>query len=128
MIVLDSHVWIWWRSRSRDALSRLARRAIDTADEIGIPVICCLEVAQAEKRGRIKLDRPISVWIEQSLVDERVRLLTLTPSIAVVATQLDWTHGDPFDRMVVATALAHRAPLVTKDERIRRFQGVATIW
>jgi PIN domain nuclease of toxin-antitoxin system len=128
VIILDSHVWIWWWSRTRDALSLPARQAIDTADEIGVPVICCVEVAQAERRNRISLDRPINVWIEQSLVRDRVRLLTLTPSIAIEASRLEWNHKDPFDRIIVATALAHRAPLVTRDDRIRRFQGVTTIW
>ena len=128
MIVIDSHVWIWWWSLTPDALSAAARQAIDSADEIGIPVIACVEVAQAERRRRIRLDRPITAWIEQCLASERVRLLALTPSIAIEASRLKWNHRDPFDRVIAATAIVHRAPLVTKDERIRKFQGVATIW
>ena len=88
----------------------------------------CLEVAQLEKRGRIALDRDVRVWFEQSLSSERVRLLPLTPEIALGAVHLLWDHRDPFDRTIVATAIAHRAPLVTKDDRIRGFEGVPTIW
>jgi PIN domain nuclease of toxin-antitoxin system len=128
VIILDSHVWIWWWSKTQDQLSLPARQAIDSAEEIGIPVISCLEVAQAEKRERIRLDRPIRAWIDQSLSSAGVRLLDLTPAIAIAASYLEWDHRDPFDRMIVATAIAHRAPLVTKDDRIRRFPGVATIW
>jgi len=128
VIVLDSHVWIWWWSKTRDGLSPAARETIDAASEIGIPALNCVEVAQAERRGRISLDRPIDIWIDQSLASARVRLLPLTPAIAIASAQLEWRHRDPFDRVIVATALFYRAPLVTKDDRIRRFQGVATIW
>jgi PIN domain nuclease of toxin-antitoxin system len=128
VIVLDTHVWVWLSSQIDDLLSPVALRAIDSASEIGIPAVCCLEIAQHEKRGRLELDRDIRSWFEQSLTTERVRLLPLTPEIAIGAARLLWDHRDPFDRVIVATAIVHRAPLVTKDDRIRRFQGVATIW
>lgn len=128
MIVLDTHVWLWWWSKTKDMLSPAAVRAIDSADEIGIPAMSCLEVAQLDIRGRIRLDRDVNVWFDQSLSSDRARLLPLTPQIALGAVRLLWEHRDPFDRAIIATAILHRAPLITKDDRIRRFQGVATIW
>jgi PIN domain nuclease of toxin-antitoxin system len=128
VIVLDTHVWLWWASAVEDALSPAAARAIESAVQIGIPAVSCLEIAQHERRGRMTFDREISRWFAQALGRDRVRLLPLTPEIAVVAAGLSWSHRDPMDRVIVATAIVHRAPLVTKDDRIRRFQGVATIW
>jgi len=126
VIILDTHVWLWWRSNTPDALSRTAKRAIETATEIGIPAVCCLEIAQQVTRERIRVDRDLRVWFQQAL--NGTRLLPLTPDISIGAAQLLWNHRDPFDRVIVATAIVHRAPLITKDDRIRRFQGVATIW
>ena len=128
MIILDTHVWLWWWSAERKRLSPAVRKAIEAAEEIGIPAISCWEVAMLHLRGRIALDRDVRVWIAQSLREDRVRLLELTPDIAVGAARLRWDNRDPADRLIVATAMIHRAPVVSKDERIRSFQPANAIW
>lgn len=128
LIVLDTHVWLWWWSDQRDALSSAAVRAVETAEVVGIPAISCWEIALLERRGRISLDRDAAVWIAQSLSTDRVKLLELTPQVAVSAARLVWDHSDPADRLIVATAIVHRAPVVTKDDRIRRYQPAHAIW
>ena len=128
MIILDTHVWLWWWSKERGRLPARVRKAIETADEIGIAAITCWEVAMLDLRGRIALDRDVRVWIAQSLRAERVRLLQLTPDIAVGAARLLWDNRDPADRLIVATAMIHRAPVVSKDRRIRSFQAANAIW
>jgi PIN domain nuclease of toxin-antitoxin system len=55
-------------------------------------------------------------------------LLPLTPAVAVKATELGKFHGDPADRLIVATAILESAALVTRDRRIRDYAGVTTIW
>jgi PIN domain nuclease of toxin-antitoxin system len=128
VIVLDTHAWLWWWSDARDELSPVAIRAIDEAEVLGIPALSCFEIVQADRKKRAVFDRDVRLWIEQSLSAERVRVLPVTPEIAIGAARLLWDHRDPFDRIIVATALIHRAPLVTRDDRIRRFGGVPTIW
>jgi PIN domain nuclease of toxin-antitoxin system len=54
-------------------------------------------------------------------------VLAITPDIAATAAALP-IHGDPADRLIVATAIVHRAPLVTKDQRIRAAGVVETLW
>jgi PIN domain nuclease of toxin-antitoxin system len=96
---------------------------------IGVPAICCVEVAALAARGRIVLDRPTLDWLSDALDQPRVELLPLSPAVAVKAADLPATlPGDPADRLIVATAVLESAPLVTKDERLRGFAGVRTIW
>lgn len=128
MIILDTHVWLWWWSKDRKRLTLAVRKAIDGAEEIGIAAISCWEVAMLDRRGRIALDRDVRVWIAQSLRADRVRFLDLTPEISVGAARLLWDNKDPADRLIVATAMIHRASVVSKDERIRRFQPANAIW
>lgn len=128
MIVLDTHAWVWWVAEPA-RLSRRAMRAIEGADRIGVPAICCLEVAAAVARGRISIDRDVLDWIEQALAQPKVEFLPLTPRVSVKSTQLGPTfHGDPADRVIVATALMESATLITKDAAIRKSKAVPTIW
>ena len=128
MIVLDTHAWIWWVSEPA-RLSKAARRQIDRAWTIGIPAICCLEIAVLAARRRISLDRPTIAWLADALEQPRMELLPLSPAVAAHAADLPASlPGDPADRLIVATALVESAPLVTKDERLHTFQGIKAIW
>jgi PIN domain nuclease of toxin-antitoxin system len=127
VIVLDTHTWIWWVSEPA-RLGRRGRSAIEAADRIGVPAVCQFEVAAAIARGRITLDRAPLEWIEQALALPRVELLPLTPAIAVKATQLGPFHGDPADRLIVASAVLAGATLVTKDRNIRAYGAVSSVW
>ena len=127
MIVLDTHAWLWWVS-DPDLLGRAARKQIEAGDRIGVASVSCFEVAAAAAKGRISLDRGTLDWLHQAIALPRVELLPLTPAVAVKATALGRFHGDPADRLIVATALLESAPVVTKDRRIRTYQAVVTIW
>ena len=128
MTVVDTHAWIWWVSEP-GRLGVKARRALDNARRIGVPAICCLEVAALAARGRISLDRPTLEWLHDALAVPRVDLLPLSPAVAVKAAALPASFpGDPADRLIVATAQVETAPLVTRDERIDRASVVTTIW
>jgi PIN domain nuclease of toxin-antitoxin system len=127
VIVLDTHTWLWWASAPRQ-LGRLARRELERAKWIAVPAICCLEVATLVTRGRITLDRPTLDWLEDALDDPRVDLLSLSPAVAAKAASLDAFHGDPADRLIVASAILYSAKLVTKDARIRAYGAVESVW
>jgi PIN domain nuclease of toxin-antitoxin system len=127
VIVLDTHAWIWLVS-DPDQLGSAARRAIERDRSRGIAAISCWEVAMLAARGRIELDRDAVSWMDDALEVEELELLPLTPAVAVASAQLGEFHGDPADRMIVATALTHGAVLVTKDERIRALKLVKTVW
>lgn len=127
-VVLDTHAWIWWAADPR-RLSARARQRIDEAATIGVCAISCWEVGMLVARGRLELDRDELEWMEQALALPRCTLLALTPSAAVTAARLPASFpGDPADRLIVATAMDHAAPIVTRDARIRGFAPENAIW
>jgi PIN domain nuclease of toxin-antitoxin system len=71
----------------------------------------------------------VQVWIDIALQSPKVRLLSLTPEIAVLASRLPGGfHGDPADRLIVATSLTFQAPLISKDRKIQQWGYLQTIW
>jgi len=129
VIVLDTHVWLWWRA-SPDRLSERVRRAIESSDRVGISAMSCFEVARLAADGRITLATDPRTWIRRALVGERTELLEVDAEVAVTAALLDRRGfpGDPADRMIFASALTRRALLGTQDRRIRDYDGAVAVW
>ena len=131
MIVLDTHAWIWWVAGSPD-LSRKARQAIEDHQEsasILVSSISVWELSMLVMRGRLALTMPPGEWISRSEALPCLRFVPVDNRIALQSTRLPGPlHGDPADRLIVATALLASAPLVTKDERLQRYGHLQTIW
>jgi PIN domain nuclease of toxin-antitoxin system len=129
VIVLDTHAWLWWLA-APERLSRAAGKAIERAPHIGVSTLSAWEVAMLAARGRISLDRDVSLWVRQALADERVESLAPSADVAVTAGLLDAQSfpGDPVDRLIYATARSTGATLVTRDAAIRAFDSAATLW
>lgn len=126
MIVLDTHVWVWWVHN--DAQLTTECRDFIAAHEatgLGISAISCWEVAKLVELGRLILPQPVEVWLNLALAYPGVQLLDLTPQIAVESTHLPGEfHRTPADQIIVATARVYDCPLVTLDGKIRSYPHV----
>ena len=129
MIVLDTHIWIWW-VHGDPMLSASTRTMLDSAEPtgLGVSAISCWEVAKLVEYGRLSLPCPTLDWMEQALSYPGVRLIELSPRISVESTLLPGTfHRDPADQIIVATSRLLDAPLVTVDARILAYPHVRLI-
>lgn len=127
MIVLDTHAWLWAYGND-GRLSAAAHEAIADADIVGIAAISLWEAAMLERRGRIVVNRPARDWLDAAIRHPRLRVIPVTPELAVESAALALPHGDPADRMIVATARVHGVRLVTKDGKIANAGVVETLW
>jgi PIN domain nuclease of toxin-antitoxin system len=127
VIVLDTHVLLWW-TNTPQLLSTAADDALTTADVVAVSAITVLEIAILHRRSRIQIDDDPLSWIRDLGKARGLRVLPVTTEVGVRAGELQEILRDPMDCLIVATALTHGVPLVTKDERIQRSGGVATIW
>lgn len=120
-LLLDTHVWIWLME-GIPLLGSKYRKIINEAvlqTQVNISAISLWEVSMLVMKSRIKLEKPISAWIEESLSLPGMALKPLTPHIAIEACQLpEGFHGDPADRLIVATARLHNLVLLTHDSKI----------
>lgn len=121
-LLIDTHCWLWMEDGTLQRFSSAAVAAIrsaSTEDRLLISVISVWEVALLEAKGRIELELDCHTWVRQALATPGLTLAPVTPEIAVASTRLPGDlHGDPADRLIVATARAHGATLLTKDTKI----------
>lgn len=126
MIVLDTHIWVWW-VHGDARLSDAASRTITAHEPSGIVVsaISCWEIAKLVEVGRLELPHPVGTWLSLAFGYPGVRVMELTPEIAVGSTQLPTGfHRDPADQIIVATARALDIPLLTADAKILGYPHV----
>ena len=121
-LLLDTHVVLWWQRDDR-RLNRRAREAIATADVVWVSSISAWEAAIKSALGRLRLTEPFGVLVK---VDDFTEL-PVTLAHADRLQTLPTHHRDPFDRMLVAQALAERATIVSSDRLLEPY-GAEMIW
>lgn len=129
MILLDTCVLIF-DALAPDRLTRAARDAIEQADAAA-DLVCCdislWEIAMLVERGRLYPGTDAGTFLRLALDARSVRVLPIALEIAVRSISLG-LHGDPADRLIAATAVVHRATLITSDQRLRDARLVPTLW
>lgn len=132
MIVLDTHVLVWWVAGETKNLSRKARQVLEQhgkRNELLISSISIFEIVTLERRGRLRFTVSASEWLGQVRRLPEFRIEPLTDDIAERAGQFgDVFPGDPADRLIAATALVRGIPLVTHDERLQGIEHLKTVW
>lgn len=126
MLVVDTHVAVWWAGDPR-RLGRAAQARLAAEDRLGIPTIVFWEVALLVRKRKLDLGMPVNEWAHAIQSVPRVEALPLTAEIAVQADELEM-HADPADRFIVATALRYGVPLISKDRLMRSLRCIETIW
>jgi PIN domain nuclease of toxin-antitoxin system len=125
MIVLDTHIWLWWVNGNTAALGEKRKEMVDAADEAVVSAISCFEVAWLEAHGRIELLCDRTSWFEKALQGSGITLLPITPEIAGRAVDLPEHHTDPQDRLIIASALIHEAQLMSSDRKFPLYKELA---
>ncbi len=129
MIVLDTHIWVWWVDESSQLSERHTQLIQDNEQTgLGVSAISCWEVAKLVELGRLGLAGSIAEWMEQAIIYPGIELLPLTPHIAIESTKLPGNfHRDPADQIIVATARVHNLSLLTVDHLILDYPHVHTL-
>ena len=126
-VLLDTHAWVW--SFANDALlSSRARTAIREADTVYVSPISFFEIGQKVRTGRWPEMQGRVNELPAILKEQGGSIATLTPEICLDASTMDWKHRDPFDRLIVSTALALGVGLVSKDSAFEDRDDLTLVW
>lgn len=129
-VLLDTHVWVWWLTPG-SPLPRTERSALDASAERGELLLSAISLWEAQvlhAKARLELPLVFADWLRRAADP---RMLEVVPLDVQVVLALDALpphfHGDPADRLIVATVRAHGLALATHDAAIRRSRAV-TLW
>jgi len=121
-LLLDTHAWIWLAEGIPDKLSRSCLDRIRVAgreQRLLVSAISVWELGMLEAKGRVLLPMNIRDWVEEALSKPGLALAPLSPEIAIESSHLPGNlHGDPADRIIVATARVLGGTLLTRDRQL----------
>lgn len=124
MILLDTHTLIWLDA-GLNQLGARARERLDIAlreERLAVSAISFWETGMLVAKNRLQIRVDLLKW-RSDLIGGGLRELPITGMVGIEAASLDRFHGDPADRLIVATAIQHKAQIATADESILRWNG-----
>ena len=128
MIVIDTHIWLWWLLDESKLSAEQADALRREQQAIVLCTVSLLEAARKAEVGELRLPVDAATWIDDAAHVARLRMMPITPQIAVESVRLPAPfHRDPADRPIVATARVLQCPLVSSDRRIVDYPHVTTI-
>ena len=130
-LLIDTHIWLWW-ILGQSELPHKERAALDAMASAGSPpglaAISLWEAQMLMHKGRLKVGEPLTHWLPTAAAPEAVTLIAMDVRVILALDTLPGGfHGDPADRIIVATARSMGLPLATHDTNIRRSRAVK-IW
>ena len=130
MVVLDTNALIFDALQPKRLTPR-ALRAIEAASErgdIACSDISLWEIATLVAKDRLDPGAELTQFLHDMIQSRGLSVLPITPEIAALAQSAQFSHGDPADRIISATALYHKAKLVSADARLRKLKTLEVVW
>jgi len=128
-LLLDTHIWIWKVGAPDKLRKRVAQAIQDEGNELWLSPISIWELAILVRKRRIELDDEIDAWVSRTLAQTTFREAPLTYEVALEVEKIRFSHADPADHFIAASARVFDLTLVTADPRLLELktQGIATL-
>ena len=125
-VLLDTHALVWFGQNSRK-LSARARNVLQTATDVFVSAASAWEIAMKVRSGKWPDARVLEAAFSEHIKIAGYLVLPVTVEDALRAGRLPGSHGDPFDRMIAAQAIARDMRVISIDPKLDSF-GVRRVW
>ncbi|MDR1212984.1 MAG: type II toxin-antitoxin system VapC family toxin [Propionibacteriaceae bacterium] len=127
-LLADTHTLLWL-ARESQRLSPLAKTLLaDAANEVLLSAASVWELSVKRHLGKLPEAAPVIDGFAELTRRFSARPLSMSPAHARLAGALDWSHRDPFDRMLAAQAILESATLVSCDEIFDQIPDLRRLW
>ena len=126
-LLLDTHIWIWSLLEPGHLTKQVAAELENLSNELWLSPISTWELLILIERGRVLLDRDPKTWILEVFQKIPFKEAPLNHQVAIASRFLAFSHQDPADRFLAATALVYDLTLVTADERLIDSEEIAIL-
>ena len=125
-LLLDTHIWLW-AVMEPERLNPAIRTAIETEVELVLSVASLWEMAIKYAAGKLRIEGNLETF-RLTVTRMRGTELVILPEHAIAAAALPQHHRDPFDRMLIAQAMAEDLAIVTSDTRFEDYERLRVVW
>lgn len=127
-ILLDTHTFYWMVDHPEN-LGKQARRLIEnSANEIYLSVASIWEISTKHRIGKFPAGDILIANLHKLLEKLKLQTLDITIEHAAISGSLDWSHRDPFDRMLVAQCITEKMTLASKDSAFENLDAIKVVW
>jgi PIN domain nuclease of toxin-antitoxin system len=125
--LLDTHIWIWSFTQADRLSSRVAKVLADSENELWLSPVSVWELTILCRKGRLQVHPDIATWVRRSMSDLQLSEAPLTVEVALAIPTISFTHADPADQFLAATAKVFDLSLITADEHLLKLPGIRTL-
>ncbi|MBN2343600.1 MAG: type II toxin-antitoxin system VapC family toxin [Deltaproteobacteria bacterium] len=126
-MILDTCILLWMAGNP-SRLSSNAKNVLVPDGEFYVSAISAFEIAIKHKKNKLELPMHPWEWFQEATRILKIKELPVSAKIASLSTEVNVSHADPCDRIIIATAIENNLPIVTSDHLIRNCKQVVTIW
>jgi PIN domain nuclease of toxin-antitoxin system len=126
-LLLDTHIWLWSALEPHRISSRVAKELSDEKNELWLSPISVWELTFLHRKGRAQTPHDIPAWVANSMKELRLTEAPLTIEVSLTISALDFSHGDPADHFLAATAKVFDLTLVTADQNLLGLKGIRVL-
>lgn len=116
--LLDTHIWFWSYLEPSRLSSRVARTLADPQNELWLSPVSVWELTILSRKGRFQVRPDISTWVKKSMSELQLIEAPLTIDVTLAIPFINFSHGDPADQFLAATAKVFDLTLITADDHL----------
>ena len=125
LLMMDTHIWIWWIKQDSQLPIAIEKQLSEDTAALVISSASIYEAMLQIRRGRITIGLPLDEWLQAATTKANITVCSVNTAIAATAAALPLHHGDPLDRIIIASAIHHNAWLVSVDSKFPAYEALS---